>query len=282
MGARPSSFRKGGGFLNGVDAVITGYQFTDEFNGEPFRPGKDPKTKKERFHALYYVLSARVDGADEDVTTTLFVGGADDWEVSEDGYVISPTEDGRQLGGGTSFAKLLNSLVQPLDGNPGFPEDRLPDEEFDFRPIIGTRVRFVQRKDEEATKKLGKRKGKDGKEYDRQDLLVETVYELPTVESKSNGKAAKPTGKGKGKGVVAALEAPEASLEDLAKETLLEILADAKDGKIVKNKLSMEVLKRLMKHPNREDVRTLVFSDDFLRQQDGWTFDRAKGIVAVE
>ena len=39
-GARPSSFKKGGGFLDGVDLTIVDYQFTDEFNGQPFKPGK--------------------------------------------------------------------------------------------------------------------------------------------------------------------------------------------------------------------------------------------------
>jgi hypothetical protein len=81
MGARPSAFRKsGGGFLNQVDGVIAGYEFTDEFNGVAFVPGK--VAGKDKFHSLYCVLSARVDGAEEDVTTTLFVGGADDFEVS--------------------------------------------------------------------------------------------------------------------------------------------------------------------------------------------------------
>ena len=119
MGARPSSFKKSGGFLNGVDGVISGYQFTDEFNGVAFVAGKDPKTKKERFHSLYTVLSVRVDGADEDVTTTLFTGGADDFEVTDDGHTLSPIEEGRELGANTPFAKLVVSLVEA-----GFPESR--------------------------------------------------------------------------------------------------------------------------------------------------------------
>ena len=61
MGARPSSHRKAGGFLNGVDGTILDYQFTDAFNGEPWKPGKvkDKKTGKikDRFHTLYGVLS---------------------------------------------------------------------------------------------------------------------------------------------------------------------------------------------------------------------------------
>src|SRR5213593_1624882 len=88
MGARPSSFKKGGGFLNNVDGTFKGYQFTDEFNGEPFNPKAKGKDGKPRFHSLYFVPSVRVDGADEDVTTTMFVGGFDDWNVSNDGLTI--------------------------------------------------------------------------------------------------------------------------------------------------------------------------------------------------
>src|SRR6266404_1481139 len=188
MGARPSSFKRGGGFLNGVDAVITGYTWTDAFNGKEFVAGKDPKTKKDKFHSLYFVLSARADGAEEDVTTTLFAGGFEDFEVSDDGHTLTPVEDGRELGGGTAFAKLLTSLVEA-----GFPETNLSETEINYEPIIGTRVRFVQRVNAEDTKKLGKQVDKKtGKQYERKDLIIETVYDLPTSAAKSNGKFAKP------------------------------------------------------------------------------------------
>lgn len=279
MGARPSSFRKAGGFLNNVDGVITGYTFTDEFNGEPFRPGRDPKTKKERFHSLYWVPTVLVDGATEDVNTTLFAGRADDWDVSEDGHTLTPVEDGRELGAGTAFAKFITSLVEA-----GFPETNLPEDVINYECIVGTRVRFVQKTNVEDTKKLGKRKDKKtGREYDRQDLVVDQVYDLPGVETKSNGKTAKPAGKPASTSkppAKAAVGLPETGLEDLAKSTLLEIISDA-DGKIVKSKLSMKVLTKLMKHPQREDVRKLIFTDDFLAQEDGWSYNKAKQLVEV-
>jgi len=127
MGARPTQFRKSGGFLNGVDATINDYQFTDEFNGEPFKPGKDPKTKKEKFHSLYCVLTATADGADDAVTTTLFVGSADDWDVSEDGHTLTPAEgrpENQQLGGGLPFTKFIDSMCKS-----GFDELKLPEDE---------------------------------------------------------------------------------------------------------------------------------------------------------
>jgi hypothetical protein len=255
--ARPSSFKKGGGFLNGVDGTITGYQFTDEFNGVAFTPGKDPKTKKERFHSLYCALSVRADGADEDVTSTLFVGGADDFIVSEDGHTLEPVEDGRELGANTGFAKLITSMC-----SAGFPDTLLPEDSIDFSAIIGTRARFVQKKDEETTKRLGKRKAKNGKEYDYQDLLIDQVYELPGGKGVGKSAAAgKTAAKGNGK----AAAAPPIDLDDLAGSALVEMLTRA--GKpLAKAKLSMLTLTTpmLKGNPAREDVRKYLFNDDNL------------------
>lgn len=285
MGARPSSFKRSGGFLNNVEGVISGYEFTDEFNGEPFKPGRDPKTKKEKFHSLYCVLSVRVDGADEDVTTTLFVGGAEDFSVEDDGHTLVPTEEGHELGANTSFAKLITSLVEA-----GFPETNLPEDKINYESIIGTRGRFVQRKNEADTKSLGKRKDKKtGKEYDRTDLVVETVLDLPGTAAapapkkpSTGGKANPPSKTAKKPAPAAAAAEPEVDLNDLAATTLVEIVAEA-GGSIPKSKLSMKVLTKLMKHPQREDVRKLVFTDEFL-EQDGapWTYNKAKQTVSVE
>lgn len=251
MGARPSSFKKSGGFLNGVDGVISGYQFTDEFNGVAFVAGKDPKTKKERFHSLYTVLSVRVDGADEDVTTTLFTGGADDFEITDDGHTLSPIEEGRELGANTAFAKLVVSLVEA-----GFPESNLPEDVINFESIIGTRARFEQRVNVEDTKKLGKRKDKKtGKEYERQDLVITQVYELASKSGKTAPKA--PV-----KGAKSAKPAVQ-DISELAGKALLEIV-QAAGGSITKAKLSMKTLTTplLKGNPNRDAVRKFLCDGD--------------------
>lgn len=277
MGARPSSFKKGGGFLNGVDGTITGYEFTDDMitkdGRQPFKPGKVKDAQgrtKDRFHSLNCILSVRVDGAEEDVTTTLFVGGAEDFTVEEDGHLLVPNEEGRELGASAGFSKFITSLCEA-----GFPESRLSETEIRFEPIIGTRCRFEQRKDEEATKKYGKRVDKKTKrEYDRQDLVVSQVYDLPEASGKANGKtkAGKPAAKpGKDEGDV--------DVEELATETLLGILAEQDGNKIQQSKLGMKVLVALKTHPNREDVRKLLGSSDFLEQEYGWSYNKAKGIV---
>lgn len=231
MGARPSSFKKGGGgFLNGVDGVISDYQFTDEFNGVPFKAGKDPKSGKERFHSLNVLLSVRVDGATEDVTTTLFAGGADDFEVEDDGHTIVPVEDGRELRANTAWGKFIISLVAS-----GFPEAMLPEDAINYEPIIGTRSRFEQVVNVEDTKKLGKKKDlKTGKEYDRKDLLITQVYDLAKPATKSNGKAASPA---KGK----AAKAATVDVSELAGATIIAIL-QANGGSIPKNRVHLKVL----------------------------------------
>lgn len=257
MGARPSTYKKGGGFLNDVDGVIIGYQFTDEFNGEAFVPGINPKTKKAKFHSLNMVLSVRVDGAEEDTTTTLFGGDYDKYDVSEDGYTLTSVDGGEcSIGANTAIAKFYASLVAAGYPETNFSED--PDS-INFEPANGTRVRFTQRLDESMKGK--KRKGKDGKEYDYKDLVVGELYAL------ASGKPAKAPVKGKpvivAKGKPAKAAEAEVDVDRLAKDTLVQIIAAA-NGTIPIKKVSMQVLKLLMKHDNREDVRKLLSDSDFL------------------
>lgn len=282
MGARPSSFKKGGGFLDGVDLVIKDYQFTDEFNGEAFKPGKikgaDGKPM-EKPHSLNVFITVRVEGADEDTTTTLkAANNFDEWDVSEDGYTITPKTEGQELSAGTSFAKLISSLceVEPK------AEALLPEDVINYQGIIGTRLRTVQKTDAERTKKFGQKVDKKtGKGYDRKDLVVEQVYELPSAApATKSGKPAAARVAAKAGTKSKAAPAGE-DLEQLSKDTLVSIIADA-GGEIAKSKLSMKVLTKLMKHAQREDVRKLIFTDEFLAQEDGWSYDKAKQLVSIQ
>ena len=276
-GARPSAFRKGGGFLNDVDGEITNYEFTTE--PEFLTKGGGKRKSKSDFNALYAVLSVRVDGADEDVETTFFVGSADEWEISDDGKTL--TGDGN-LQATIGWGLFISSLVEH-----GFPENDLPEDEVNFEPIIGWRVRFVQQTNEKATAKYGKRKAKKGKgEYDRTDVVVSQVYDYvqPTARggkaalkttarptsrsvssaaSRSRTTATTATSRSSGKPNGRVQEQSERHLEDDADTLLIEILGD-KDGEIKRKGLTMEVTKRRMKDPNRDALRDLIFSDDYL------------------
>lgn len=301
MGARPSSFKRGGGFLNGVDSTITGYEFTDEFNGEPFKPGKlkikeGPKKGQtiDKPHSLNCALSVRVDGADEDTVTNLKVAGDfDRWAVSDNGHTITPVdkngdvEEDRELSAKAAFSKYIHSLVHPLDGGEGFPEERLPEKEFNFEAIIGTRQRTIQLTDAERTKEFGKRKSKDGKEYDRQDLVVETVYDLPEAEGKTNGRAKATSGKpvaGKKGSKPAKEEAVDVA--EVATQSLLSYLEAAKDNTLSKRKIKVKLLTDPEYKANRElreEVAAWLADDDNLEAVAEINYDRAdkKGEISL-
>lgn len=273
MGARPSSFRKPGGFLNGVDGTITGYRWTDEFNGQPWTPGKNAEGKA-KFHSMQFELSARIDGAEADITQNLFAGGFDDYEISEDGLTLTAVDGGEvSIGANTPVAKFISSLVES-----GFPESNLSDDPntVNLEPIIGTRVRFGQA--QEIDRKTGKAKqrvvtkGKfAGRSFDQTTTVVMNVYEVP----KAGG--SKPTA---AKGTKSAKPA-SVNVEELAAETLTAIVVAA-GGSIKKAKLSMAALKALKGHANTQDVRTLLASDDFLGGVEGLEYDEATQTVNVE
>lgn len=269
---RIGQFKKSGGFLNNVEGIIADYQFTDSF------PGADNKKKKGDFNPLYVILSARVDGADEDVTTTMFAGSSDDFEISEDGKTLEPLAEGGSLRTGTPFFKFLESLIEH-----GFPDSNFEEDVINFEPMIGTRVTYVQVVDEEATKRLGKKKSKDGKkEYARTDLKVSAVLALPAAEAKSGGKSnLKAVAGGKGKAKQEEPESDENEFNDDAVKALVAVIDDA-GGEVAKAKLSVKLAQKIgLKNPNREAIRALALSDEFLASEQGWSWNAKKGLASA-
>lgn len=271
---RPSSFKKGGGYLNEVDATIVGYTFEAGEEAVVKRGAR----KGETFTPLSFIPQFEVDGDDESKnepkTQRLLIGDADSFgDVEEDGQVLStPNGFPARSEAGIFIASLC-------DG--GFPDTNFDDnpEVADFRPMIGTRVRLVQEVNADKTKW----QGKDGKLHDHKDLKVATVHALPedaspNTKGKGTAKSTKPA---TGKAGKAAKE-PEVDIAELAIETLKDILGNQKDGTIAKSKLSMAVLKTLMKDPNREAVREWLFDDDNLEGIDGVTYNKKKGTITID
>jgi hypothetical protein len=318
---RPSSFKKGGGRLNGVDVTIVGYEFTDDqitfgeggaLQREPFKAGKykakDGKMK-ERFHALTCLLSLLVDGAESPVTEPMFAGGADDWAVSEDGQEIwdaqyedadtaeaAATDDPKsekQLGQGTAFFVFLESLCKS-----GFPDSSFPEHRANFTAMIGSRVRVVQVED--PRKKGETRKGKDGKDYKYNLTAVDDVLALPdgggsaapAPAAKTASKTAKPAaGKATAKpaaGKTATKAAPKVDIDTLATETLFAIVREQGDVDeetasvtLAASKLSMAVLKKLQGNAAREDVRKRIYTILPDLTEQGVQYDKTAGTVTV-
>lgn len=279
MGARPSSFKKGGGYLNEVDATIIGYTW---------EAGDEVKIKKgqrkgEMFAPLSLVPEFQVDGEDEPKTKRLLLGGADGYgDIEDDGHTLL-TPDGQSVGYSSEVGVFIRSLVEG-----GFPEDRFDDdpEKINFEPMIGCRVRLIQEIVPEGQPRHGTTVGKDKKTYPNRDLKVATVHALPednegweggSKKGKKSGtkSSSKPTTTGK------KTKEPEVYVPELAAETLKSILTDNK-GKIAKSKLSMAVLKKLMKDGNREAVREWLFDDDNLEGVEGVSYNKKKQEITLD
>ncbi len=285
MGARPSTHRKAtGGRLNGVDGKITGYRWTDEFNGEAFEPGNYPGTKDPKFHWLYLEYTYLLDGAEDELKDLLKAGDFEQFEVSDDELTLTAVGGGEAaLGQNQPAARFINSLVEA-----NFDENRLSDDpdSINYEPIIGTRVRFVQSpvldRDGKPKQRLVKKGTHKGKTFPVTTTTIDQVYELPGT--KGSKKTAAPVAtKGKKTAVVEEADEEE-TVESLATAFILKVVA-ANKGKLAKAKVSMALLKPengMSKHPQREAVRKLVLSDKFLNTEDGWSYNEDKEVITVE
>lgn len=268
MGLR-DAIKGGGGFLNNEDGEITGYEFTNK------------NVKGEKSEWVYFVPTIKRDGAADEVTQHFFVGGVDQYTISKDGQSLS-SEDGVVLGKTTPITRLLESMM-----DNGLDESELPDlaggDDLELSALVGRRFRFVQEVDEKATKELGKRKGTGkhkGKEFNRTNTVVSKVYDVDAKAAKGGKSAGKTNGKAAGK---SKKDDDGDDLQEEAVAVLTDLLSDIKDGEIPRAKLSMALTKKLMKNENREALRKLITSDDFLALEEGWSVgdDKAETIAAA-
>jgi len=294
---RQAAFKTGGGFLNDVDGVIVNYEFTDEFNGKAFVPGNDPKTGKAFFHGLFAKLTVRVDGATEDITTTLRVGDADKFLVTDEGHTITPVEDGYALAASQTWPIFLASWEKAAE--TGAENEAYEEGVYNYEGIIGSRCRFSQQPLSAAeiarmkSKGLATtRKGKvgtpnAGKEFPITNLVVTQVYELASVAKAAPAKAAKAAGKGTKAAAAAAPAAEEVDLVALSGTTLVEMVKKA-GGSIEVSKIGVQVLTTagLKGNPNKPAVREFLTDLGNIQAitEDGTLgleFNSKKGIVVA-
>ena len=261
MAARNSSFRKPGGFLNEVDGTIVDYKFTDEFNGQPFVPDKvrDNKTGKikDRHHAMNAVVSVLVDGATEPVSTHLYAGGWEFFTVTDNGRTVKPVRDGGGMGYDTAWSKFIQSIEEL--GTPCENAD-YPEGTYNYEPIINLRVRLTQQEDAKATASFGKVKNKEGvPTYSRKNLVAGAVYGYVAGAAAKSSSKAKVNGSG-----------------DLAPEAVKAVVSVLEDagGSIAKSQLNVKLLTKLLGKPNKEAIKKVAVSDDFLAGNDDvWEYD---------
>ena len=265
MNARPAKLSEGGGGkFNNIDGTITDYEFTTV---HPF--AKEGQRRKSDFNPLFGVLTATMDGATEPDVDVLLVGSADDFEVSDDGKTITPANEGDGIWSKSQWGKLIASMEKAgiATENADYPEGT-----YNYEPIIGRRVRFMQEQqfDKHGKLKTRKGKGRDGKPRDYDDtttIVVADYGTTPAVRSvgkgQTTGKVATTTKAAKGKSNGKAIEV---DLTDVADEALLKVLAKF-GGTAPKTKLVSAQAQLLLKkdYPDDSDsIRRMLYDDDYL------------------
>lgn len=267
---RPSQAKTGGGgFLNGVAAKITGYEFVLS----PDMEIKKGKRAGQTWSPVSFIPAFRVDGADADVSTRLLLGDADrlSLTVSEDGQTVTLGEDVTLFADNEVIA-FIQSMV-----SADFPEDRLDSDPLtiNLEPIVGTRVMLEQVVNDAKTKIQGQQISKSGKGYDRKDLRVAQIIELPSV-GKANGKAPAKGGNGKVKGT---------DIAALGRQTVLDVLGDTESGSLPFGKLKMLAFGKFdSQHPQKADrdaVLKFIGDSTNVSQFDGVTLDGKKQILSL-
>ncbi len=185
-------------------------------------------------------------------------GSTKDFVPSKDGKRLESVSGVTGIRKSCNAAMLITSIV-----NAGFPEDQLGDEISNLDGMVAHVIQIA------APKRAGllsdKRKGKDGKEYDRTITSVNKIVSMP-----GEGKKGK---KGKGK------TAPtDDAVIKAAESVVLNVLIEA-DGPLAKHDLPGLVFKKL-KGAERKTVLPLVQDDEFLSASDTWTYKDGKLVLA--
>lgn len=262
MSFRDQIKKGGGGFLNGVSGTLVGYEFTDRFKGE-----------KEAGEWVYLVPSIMLDGADEPVDQHLFMGAAERYVISKDKQSITMADDSNVFIGGTTPTGLFLSTAVDKDTDDAFTS-QLPDlsagEPLELSAMVGQRFTFKQEVDEEGTRKRGKRvvgTGKDKKEYNRTNTVIDAVLGAP-----ASG--------GRGKGAAAAIGKKSKTVDlDAEAVTILSDILESAKLPVTRKGLALPVTKALMGNDNRDALKALILDEDW-QEANGFEVDK-KGILSV-
>jgi hypothetical protein len=231
----------GGGFLNDVTAVIAGHRFES----------KEWQGKNGPYYKLSCELQIVQDGATVPVKQFLDAGFfyPENQSISADGLTLSSDRDGVMLDADTEFARFIDSLETVA---PELAKAFEASNYRNFTAMNGSRVTFKRVIDEEATKKFGKRKGKDkdgnDAEFNRDNLLVGAYVGKVDVKGGGSKPAAAKTTKAtasKPASAPATTPAAPAATVDTARldEVMTLVLADAPNSTIARTNLNSTIVR---------------------------------------
>jgi hypothetical protein len=251
-------FSQGGGLFDDVDAVVTTAEFTDEAP-EGYNVEGDVELK-------FFRLGLRIDGADADVQQSYPLGAktSASFDIVDDGGALRPTADGARINGNSKFGIFMSALKTAQ-----FPVSKLGGPGGSIKNLVGTRAHFNRIADPE---RKGLQTGRKEKKYPESTLCVSKVHALPGEAVKAAKGAKKDS-----KPAAAVASAPAAApaggdLNEAAEQTLVSVLM-GNNGSIEKAKLALAVVKEIGQHPKKAELGKLIFSNEFLQKQNGWTFD---------
>lgn len=247
----PQQFTEGGGFLDGVDAVVESAIFENyDYNGKIDKPVvachltlNDGNTKHEQYWS---------------------VGNTDIWGIVDHGNQIENIRN-EPLRKSSNMAELVASLV-----TAGFDFNKLDTQ--GIKSLIGLNCTWGQKVQESRGGISSKRVGKDGKEYDRTVLIVTKILGQSTGAS-----AAAPSAAGK----PSTGAPPSSDTVDAAIATIIGTLA-AMNAPIPKAQfISKAMGQRTLPDQNRAEVVKLLSptSELWNRTDAGFKLDGANVIL---
>lgn len=173
-----------GGKFNNVDGVIRDYQFTLI---HPFAK----RVSNSAFKPLYAVLTAMMDGGLIDDVDVMLVGSATDFVISDNGHTLTPSRPDGTMWAKSQWGKFIASLEK---SGCATENSACADNVFNYEPIIGHRVHFVQVQQFDKTGKLKTRQGTDRngqtRMYDDTTTVVIADHGVVALTSKDNGSEA--------------------------------------------------------------------------------------------
>jgi len=182
--------------------------------------------------------------------------------------------DGAKIRRSSNYAVWITELL-----NAGFPADMIKGG---IKKITGTKVRLVEVPAPKFQGEAQKRKGKDGKEYDKTIIVAGEIIGLPGEKPKAEG--APNTGKKKGAGKSAAPAEVDDEMTEALTQFVIRQLAES-GGEAIKAK---DLPSRVVKDPEfakgpfkakRAKLMNMVHSAAFL-EAGAWSY--ADGEVSMD